>query len=94
MITLELIPDPLESLSLDVFDEPLIPINNTASDVVLSMDMATSSPLTMEMVSGGIVGDPGPRGLKGEKGDTTVITPDVDSFDPGDLTLIFENKLI
>lgn len=94
MITLELIPNPVDFMSLDILEEPPIPINGVGGDSVFSMDMATSSPLTMDLVNGGIVGDPGPRGLKGDKGDTVVLTPDVDAFDPGDFTLIFDNKLI
>lgn len=93
MINLELL-EGGDDLFLDLLND--LPVSLDIQDMPpsMSLDLMISEPLSMDLVSGGIVGDPGPRGLKGDKGDTVVVTADVDSFDPGDITLIFDNKLV
>lgn len=93
MIFMEMLESPEDKISLDMFTDSELPITILDGDDI-SLDMAVSSPISIDMVSGGISGDPGPKGAKGDKGDTTVVTADVDAFDPGDLTLIFDNKLV
>lgn len=87
-MVLEIIKPDTSAISVDVFLSPDQPVIEVLSSTAPTVEVVPSGTLTLEFVTGSIKGD------KGDKGDTVVITPDVNAFDPGDLTLIFDNKLI
>lgn len=74
--------DQLSWITLDIInnDKPIATNFNTEASS-FSVAVISSKPLSVELISGGIKGDKGATG-------------DVEDYDPGDLTLIFDNKLI
>lgn len=74
--------DTVPEITIDILslDSP-IAIDDINILTSFSVDLIYSQPISIDMVSGGI---------KGDKGDSGI----VDNYDPGDLTLIFDNKLI